>query len=56
MNEGHQGHEIADVEARRRGVEAHVGDERPAGEPLRDAFGVLMKEPAPAELFQERDR
>src|SRR5262249_25798778 len=52
MSQTHDGNQIADAEASCRGVEPAVGDDRPCGEHLAHAFGVLKEQPAPRELIE----
>ena len=52
VDEAHHGHEVAHVQARRRGVESAVPGDLPRRERGREAFGVLEQQLAPGEFGQ----
>jgi hypothetical protein len=54
MNEPHHRHEIADVKAWRARIESAVRRNRASREGLLQPFGVLIDQPAPFELIEDR--
>src|SRR5215204_54544 len=52
MSEPHDGNQVPDMEADRRGVESGVSYDRSCREHRLHAFGVLIEEPAPCELIE----
>src|SRR6185437_14635999 len=55
-HEEHDDEQAPDMQAGRRGVEADVSRNRPAGQELGGAFGMLIQQTAPPQLIQERLR
>jgi hypothetical protein len=53
VHEPHDRDQVADVQARRRGVEAAVAGHPSAGERLGEGIGVLVQHAAPGELGEE---